>query len=82
VRDDLGFTYPGEEPSEEGEPRPERHPDPRASGAVNLLAAAMLAVGHVMEPEKTEVAIVAETSSDPFANLPFRLDFGNLPPLE
>lgn len=54
---------------------------PKAGGATTMLAAAMLAVGDILEPEKTTVEI-EQASDDPLDDLPFDIDFGNLPPLD
>jgi hypothetical protein len=43
--------------------------------------AAMLAVGEILEPEKTRVEIV-QTDDEPLDDLPFGIDFGDLPPLD
>lgn len=58
-----------------------RKPKPAGSGATTVLGAAMLAVGDILEPEKTTVEIV-QTNDDPIDDLPFDIDFGNLPPLD
>jgi len=50
----------------------------RRSGGGAALAAAMLAVGDILEPQKTEVEIAVEADAD---GLPFDLDFGDLPPI-
>lgn len=50
-------------------------------GSVAALGAAMLAVGEILEPEKTAVEIV-QTNDDPIDDPPFDLDFGDLPPLD
>ena len=50
-------------------------------GASTELGAAMLAVGDIPEPEKTTVEIV-QTNDDPIDDLPFNIDFGDLPPLD
>ena len=52
---------------------------PKGAGAV-VLGAAMIAVGEILEPEKTTVEIV-QMNDDPEPDLPFDLDFGDLPPL-
>jgi hypothetical protein len=69
-----------EEPSEEefATPIP-----PRRTGATAapMLAGMMLAVGEIIEPEKTKVEIAVEHSTDSDED-PFDLDFGNLPPLD
>ncbi|MAV20213.1 MAG: hypothetical protein CL417_01570 [Acidimicrobiaceae bacterium] len=52
---------------------------PKGTGAV-VLGAAMIAIGEILEPEKTTVEIV-QTNDDPEPDLPFDLDFGDLPPL-
>jgi len=53
---------------------------PKGAGAV-VLGAAMIAMGEILEPEKTTVEIV-QTNDDPEPDMPFDLDFGDLPPLE
>lgn len=50
-------------------------------GSTNILAAAMLAVGDILEPEKTTVEIV-QTNDDPLDDLPPNINFGDLPPLD
>ena len=45
-----------------------------------VLAAAMLAVGEILEPEKTVIEI-EQANDDPVDDPPFKLDFGDLPPL-
>lgn len=50
-------------------------------GATTVLAAAMLAVGDILEPEKTTVEI-EQANDDPIDDLPFDIDFGDLPPLD
>ncbi len=63
-------------------PEPKPLPKPKVSGgAATVLGAAMLAVGDILEPDKTTVEIV-ETNDDPVDDLPFDIDFGNLPPLD
>ena len=52
---------------------------PKGTGPV-VLGAAMIAIGEILEPEKTTVEIV-QTNDDPEPDLPFDLDFGDLPPL-
>ena len=55
-------------------------PRARAGTGATVLAAAMLAVGEILEPEKTEVTMeqVADADlDDPLAGL----DFGDLPPI-
>ena len=52
---------------------------PKGPGAV-VLGAAMIALGDILEPEKTTVEIVQE-NDDPEPDLPFDLNFGDLPPL-
>lgn len=60
---------------------PARPPKKVKGGATTVLGAAMLAVGDILEPEKTTVEIV-QTNDDPIDDLPFDIDFGNLPPLD
>lgn len=52
----------------------------RGSGSV-VLGAAMLAVGDILEPEKSSVEIV-QTNDDPEPDFPPGIDFGSLPPLD
>ena len=52
---------------------------PRSTGS-SVLAAALLGMGQVLEPEKTQVQIEIEAPGDP-DDQPFDLDFGVLPPL-
>tara|TARA_B100000700_G_C14803874_1_gene741922 strand:- start:534 stop:767 length:234 start_codon:yes stop_codon:yes gene_type:complete len=52
----------------------------KGTGSV-VLGAAMIAMGEILEPEKTTVEIV-QTNDDPEPDMPFDLDFGDLPPLE
>lgn len=66
---------PGVEVPDETEPRPR----PRSAGST-VLGAAMLGVGRVLEPDKTEVQIEILAPGDP-DDQPFDLDFGDLPPL-
>lgn len=56
-------------------------PRRRSGGGAGLLGAAMLAVGEILEPEKTRVEIV-QTDDEPLDDLPFGIDFGDLPPLD
>lgn len=53
----------------------------RRGGGGGVLGAAMLAVGEILEPEKTQVEIV-QTDDEPLDDLPFGIDFGDLPPLD
>ena len=57
---------------------------PRPRRQSSVLGAAMIAVGEILEPEKTRVDIEshAEAPSDPSHGLPFELDFGDLPELD
>lgn len=52
---------------------------PKGPGAV-ILGAAMLAVGEIIEPEKTSVEIT-EVSDDHVPDMGLDLNFGDLPPL-
>jgi hypothetical protein len=56
-------------------------PRKTASSAAPMLAGMMLAVGEILEPEKTKVEIAVEHSK-PVDDLPFELGFGDLPPLD
>ena len=62
-------------------PPPGQPPRRRSGGSAGLLGAAMLAVGEILEPEKTRVEIV-QTDDEPLDDLPFGIDFGDLPPLD
>ena len=53
----------------------------RSSSSGSVLAAAMLAVGEILEPDKVRVEIPQEAPSDRGDDEPFTLDFGILPPL-
>lgn len=70
---DFSQSDPGE--CQEVDPK-----KPKGTGAV-VLGAAMIAMGEILEPEKTTVEIV-QTDDDPEPNMPFDLNFGDLPPLE
>ena len=52
----------------------------KGSGAV-ILGAAMIAVGEILEPDKTSVEI-SEASDDHEPDPPLGLNFGDLPPLD
>ncbi|MCP4228505.1 MAG: hypothetical protein GY773_34570 [Actinomycetia bacterium] len=52
-----------------------------AANTAPVLAAAMLAVGEIIEPEKTHVEIVGELAGEPFED-ELDLEFGLLPPLD
>lgn len=68
-------------PPEEDDDEPAAAAKPRTGSAQgSFLAAAMLAVGDILEPEKTVVEI-EQTNDDPVDDPPFELDFGDLPPL-
>lgn len=66
------------EQSEPGSPAPKRS---KGGGSATVLGAAMIAVGEIIEPEKTNVEIV-QTDDEPLDEPPFNLDFGSLPPLD
>lgn len=73
---------PPEGDEEDVEPAKVRDPKKiRGGGGAGVLGAAMLAVGDIFEPEKTDVEIV-QTNDDPIDDLPFNIDFGDLPPLD
>jgi len=63
---------------DEGRSTPRTRGGRRTQGGA-VLAAAMFAVGDILEPQKTEVEIAVEAAGDP--GLPFELDFGDLPPI-
>lgn len=60
------------------EPAPRRRP---AARNAPILAAAMLAVGEILEPEKTEVELEVADLGDGLTDLPIAIDFGDLPDL-
>lgn len=72
----------GEDPQDDApaSPRPARK---RAGGGTNMLAAAMLAVGDILEPDKSTVEIVQtdDDDKDP-EDLLSGIAFGDLPPLD
>jgi len=53
---------------------------PKGAGSV-ILGAAMIAVGEILEPDKTSVEIT-EVSDDHEPDPPLGLNFGDLPPLD
>ena len=65
---------------EHSEPVTPADPKKAKGGGATILGAAMLAVGDIFEPEKTDVEIV-QTNDDAIDDLPFNIDFGDLPPL-
>ncbi|WP_419924762.1 hypothetical protein [Candidatus Poriferisocius sp.] len=50
------------------------------TSAGSAVGAAMVALGEILEPEKTRVEIQQE-DDEPEPDLPFTIDFGDLPPL-
>ncbi|MDH3753732.1 MAG: hypothetical protein OEU32_07650 [Acidimicrobiia bacterium] len=54
---------------------------PKKGGSTTVLGAAMLALGEILEPDKTDVVIEQQNDDDNGDDLPFDLDFGGLPPL-
>ena len=60
-------------------PRADRRSQRRSS----VLGAAMIAVGEILEPEKThvDIEIEAEAPEDESYDLPFTVGFGDLPAL-
>lgn len=72
---------PTDDDGDQGRDAHEPPPAKPKGGSANVLAAAMLAVGEILEPEKTDVEIV-QTNDDPIDDLPFNIDFGDLPPLD
>ncbi|MFQ5558867.1 MAG: hypothetical protein ACE5GB_15340 [Acidimicrobiales bacterium] len=53
----------------------------KSGGATTVLGAAMVAVGEILEPEKTSVEMVQPGNDEP-GDEPFELDFGDLPSLD
>lgn len=59
-----------------------RSSERRSARSGAILAAAMLGVGEIIEPQKTEVAIEQQVDGDGDTDsLLQKLDFGSLPPL-
>ncbi|MDH3704924.1 MAG: hypothetical protein OES57_02590 [Acidimicrobiia bacterium] len=56
-------------------------PKPRAGPGASVIAAAMLGLGEVLEPEKTKVDIEEVAEADDQDDLLIDLHFGDLPPL-
>ena len=50
------------------------------SAGGSAIGAAMVALGEILEPEKVRVEIQQE-DDEPEPNMPFTIDFGDLPPL-
>ena len=61
---------------DESNPRP--LPNRRSPGAAGVVAAAMLGLGEVLEPEKTNVEIV-QVDDQPLEPPPIKLDFSDVP---
>lgn len=53
----------------------------KSGGALHVVGMAMIAVGEVLEPEKTSVEMVEPARAEP-DDQPFTLDFGDLPSLD
>lgn len=77
----MNDTNPPHNSSEERTEAPKPSPSPRQTATGSMLAAAMLGLGEVIEPEKTRVEIAVEViqAKEPDASLD--LDFGDLPKL-
>ncbi len=75
IAEDSGFEEPSDE--EFAVPIPERK---STANSAPVMAAMMLAVGEIIEPEKTHVEIAVEHAK-PVDEDPFDLNFGDLPPL-
>jgi hypothetical protein len=73
---------PDEDDEDDEEPSAAAAAGARRGGTAqgSILAAAMLAVGDILEPEKTVIEI-EQANDDPVDDPPFELDFGDLPPL-
>ncbi len=56
-------------------------PKPRAGPGASVIAAAMLGLGEVLEPEKTKVDIEEQSEADDQDDLLIDLHFGDLPPI-
>jgi hypothetical protein len=80
---DSADRYDSADDADKSDDADEAPAAPRKSkgGAVTVLGAAMIAVGDILEPEKTSVEIV-QTDDDPEPDSPFTLSFGDLPPLD
>ena len=87
--DDLGAgSEPGDAENLEfqwSDPRDYQPPDGvmrkvTSSAGGSAIGAAMVALGEILEPEKTRVEIQQE-DDEPEPDMPFTIDFGDLPPL-
>ena len=67
-----------DEPEDDETPPP---PMPRAGPGASVIAAAMLGLGEVLEPEKTKVDIEEQAEADDQDDLLIDLHFGDLPPI-
>ena len=72
-------TVDDQPPEPDGEPDP--RPVKRSTSGATVLAAAMLGLGEVLEPQKTAVEIAQVADDDEPDDLPFPMDFGDLPSL-
>ncbi len=77
VGDELEFQWA--DPRDYQEPEGVVHKFTASAGG-SALGAAMVALGEILEPEKTRVELQQE-DDEPEPDLPFTLDFGDLPPL-
>jgi len=68
------------DPALPDQPLPSYYRRIKGSGATTVLSAAMIAVGEILEPEKTTVEL-QQTNSDPLDD-DFDLSFGDLPELD
>ncbi len=69
------------EPVADDRPLPPYYRRIKGSGATAVLSAAMIAVGEILEPDKTTVEI-AQTNDDRHDPDGFDLSFGDLPNLD
>lgn len=73
---------PTDESREADNPEPDApRPAKRPTAGGSVMAAAMLGLGEVIEPNKTRVEIEQIAEDDEPDDLPFEVDFGDLPGL-
>lgn len=77
-------THSTDEESEPDVPQPESVKKPKPTRTGSVIGAAMLGLGEVLEPEKTQTDVVVQASLDDDDDLgkKFDLDFGQLEDLE